>query len=69
MGATMLYETANQHGIVIGIWYSNTDVPASITSTSYNNTFYGNNNGVLSDDAVRHGNWENNISAITPIIT
>jgi hypothetical protein len=54
----------NQHGIVIGTWYSNTDGSSVYNINVYNNTFYGNNNGVVIRPMQSATvNWENNISA------
>ena len=55
---------SNQHGIVIGTWYSNTDGSSVYNINVYSNTFYGNNNGVVIRPMQSATvNWENNISA------
>jgi hypothetical protein len=55
---------SNQHGIVMGTWYSNTDGSSVYNINAYNNTFYGNNNGVVIRPMQSATvNWENNIVA------
>jgi hypothetical protein len=54
----------NQHGVVIGTWYSNSDGSSVYNINVYNNTFYANNNGIvirpMQSSTV---SWENNVSA------
>jgi HYDIN/CFA65/VesB family protein/uncharacterized protein DUF5123/carboxypeptidase family protein/Ig-like domain-containing protein len=57
-----IVENCNQQGIVIGTWYSNTDGSTVYNINVFNNTFYGNTNGVvirpMTSATVA---WENNI--------
>jgi hypothetical protein len=54
----------SDHGIVIGTWYSNTDGSSVYNIKAYNNTFYGNSNGiVIRPMQSATVSWKNNIFA------
>ncbi len=59
-----IVQNSNQHGIVLGTWYSNTDGSSVYNINVYNNTFYKNPNGIVVRPMVSATvGWENNIFA------
>jgi hypothetical protein len=56
--------TSSVHGVVIGTWYSDTDGSTVSNIKVFNNTFYGNQNGVVIRPMVASTvSWKNNIFA------